>query len=184
MRRLILTISLFALVSAIAACGSTTKGGSAPASAASLVSSSPTPRAALSAQAVILKLKAEVPSISISVVYTATTDPNFELGRPGGYTSKAAFVDSRINPSTVSDSSLGSVALGGGVEVFPSNTEAMQRAHYIQSVTAGSPVLTEYDYVAGGVVLRLSSSYTPAQAQQFANSLSSVTGVKAVAVTS
>lgn len=183
MRSLTLMLSTIALVSTISACGSTNTGHTAASSAVPRTSSSPRPLAPLTARAVILGLKADTPSISVSVVYTAATDPNHELGRPGGYTSKAAFVDSRINPSSVSDSSTGSVALGGGVEVFPSNKEAMQRAHYIQTVTSGVPALTEYDYVAGGVVLRLSSSYTPAEAQLFATSLSSVVGVKATAVT-
>ncbi len=85
-----------------------------------------------------------------------------------------AFTDARITLEAVIDSTAGSVELGGGVEVFPSQQEAQTRADYIQSVTAGTPALTEYGYVKEGVLLRLSQQLTPTQAVAYETALQTV----------
>jgi outer membrane murein-binding lipoprotein Lpp len=136
------------------------------------------------AESLVTALKAAGVPLSGMVVYTAETDPNHKLGRPGGYLSKAAFADTRVARSEVRDTSAGSVELGGGVEVFPTSAGAQARARYIQGALQGAQMLgSEYDYVAGGVLLRLSGLLTPAQAEKSAASLSSVTGTLADLVT-
>jgi hypothetical protein len=70
----------------------------------------------LAAEQVVSRIAAEAKSAKLTVVYTAKTDPNGDLGRPGKYISKAVFTDSRVDERKVSDSSKGSVELGGGVE--------------------------------------------------------------------
>ena len=116
---------------------------------------------------VVKKLAAAGLSVALTVDYDETTDPNKQLGRPNGCIDKVAFTDSRIKPDDVLDSDEGSVELGGGVEVFASEKEAQTRADFIKSVTAGTPALTEYGYVKGGVLLRLSRQLTPSQAAEY-----------------
>jgi hypothetical protein len=80
---------------------------------------SPTSTPRLTAQQVVTALTQRVPTVIPSVVYTAETDPNHLLGRPTGYQSKATFADRRVNPGSATDSSQGSVELGGSVECSP-----------------------------------------------------------------
>lgn len=54
-----------------------------------------------------------------------------------------------------------------GIEVFADHDDAQARADYIQKVTKGMPALTEYDYVAGDAVVRVSHLLTPAEAAQY-----------------
>ena len=93
-------------------------------------------------------------------VYDATTDPNAMLGRPGGYTSKASWADSRVGdePGT-SD--------GGTVEVFPTDAEATNRSSYIASVTKGLPMLAEYRWQSGAALIRVTHMLTPEQAERY-----------------
>lgn len=84
-----------------------------------------------------------------SVVYTADTDPNNLLGRPGGYTSKASFIDERIDVSQVLGDRPGAVDVGGSVEVFEDAAAARQRADYVRQVTQVLPAFVEYDYMSG-----------------------------------
>jgi hypothetical protein len=118
------------------------------------------------AEVVAVLAAAGIP-VKLTVDYDETTDPNKQLGRPNGYLDKVAFVDSRIAVADVADDAAGSVELGGGVELFASQEEAQKRADYIKSVTAGMPALTEYGYVKGGVLLRLSRQLTPTQAKEY-----------------
>jgi len=100
------------------------------------------------------------------IVYNATTDPNHLLGRQNEYTSKDAWVDSAAvaagagNPS----SDPGAIEFGGGIEVFPSVTDAQARLAYLKAFQP--PIGDGYDYLAGPAILRLSNYLTPAQAAQ------------------
>lgn len=105
--------------------------------------------------------------VKLTVDYDESTDPNKQLGRPNGYQDKVAFVDARIDAAAVIDDDEGSVELGGSVEVFATEAEAQRRADYIKTVTAGTPALTEYGYVSGGILLRLSQQLTPKQAKEY-----------------
>lgn len=106
-------------------------------------------------------------------VLTASTDPNHLLGRPGGYVSKTLFADRRVRGESLAD---GTVA-GGSVEVYPAAAGALSRGKYLARVSAAIPVLgTEYDYVAGPVLLRLSGRLTPVQAKGYERALARITG--------
>jgi hypothetical protein len=112
-------------------------------------------------------IKAGTPS-RITVVFTAATDPNHRLGRPNQYTSKASFSDRRVPSSDTVGDTKGSVDFGGSVEVFPNASEAKARAAYIQSVLKADPMLgTEYDYLNGPVLLRVSQYLTPSEAHTY-----------------
>jgi hypothetical protein len=105
-------------------------------------------------------------------VWNASTDPNHLLGRPGEYTSKVAWGDPDIAPSDTVTGVTGDVENGGGVEVFPTASEARARAAYLYSTAEADPALgVEYDYLAGGVLLRVSGLLTPAQASVWGKAL-------------
>lgn len=81
--------------------------------------------------------------------YTAATDPNQELGRQFGYTSKTAWHEAD-----------GSV---DAIEVYPTTAGATERAAILGSVSSGL-IGDGYDYQQGPVILRLSKALTPLQA--------------------
>ena len=119
------------------------------------------------AAGVVAKLKAAGLPIGGVIIYTAATDVNHMLGRPGGYLSKAAFVDSRVDASQASTEA-GDVSRGGGVEVFDNAADAQARETYIQSLIKAMPMLgTEYTYVIGSALVRLSGILTPDQAATY-----------------
>lgn len=147
----------FILVAALglmlAACG----GGDAPAA-------SPT------ADDVVAALKSTGLPIGDTLAYTAETDPNDLLGRPGGYASKTAFHDTRIdNPTGEFD-----VDYGGDVEVFDEVEAAEARAEYIEGIVKALPIVTQYVYQQGPVVLRVSAALTPEQAAEYEAALSEI----------
>jgi hypothetical protein len=110
-------------------------------------------------------------------VLTAASDPNHLLGRPGEYTSKTEFADSR----KAGEAGPG-VAAGGSVEVYQDHAGAVRRARCIQSIVQAAPVLgAEYDYVAGAVLLRVSGQLTPAQARRYRAALTVITGAAVTA---
>lgn len=104
-------------------------------------------------------------------VYTATSDPNALLGRPGQYMAKLNFLDTRLSRQTP-----GSIEVedGGSVEVFGSPADAKARYDYVQAVTKGNPLITEYDELQGVVLLRLSHRLTPDQAIAYQRVLTAV----------
>lgn len=113
------------------------------------------------------QLAAKVSAAKLSGTVTADKDPAHLLGRPGQYTSKVTFTDSRIKTSDVEGTQPGDVDRGGAVEVFGSPADAQARVKYIQTVTKSLPMLAEYDYVHGTVVVRVSHYLTPTQAGQY-----------------
>lgn len=133
-----------------------------------------------SAQGVVEALAAQGLSITGVIAYTADTDPNKLLGRPGQYTSKAAFVDTRVDTrvdtSEKAGVDAGSVELGGGVETFADASQAQARMQYIQSVlqNSGGALGAEYDYLTVGVLLRVSGDLSPDQANGYQDALAAV----------
>ncbi|HEY6424310.1 MAG TPA: hypothetical protein VIY28_13885 [Pseudonocardiaceae bacterium] len=135
-----------------------------------------TRQAPMTAQQVVAHLAQRVSSATPSVVFTAETDKNKLLGRPGGYVSKASFTDSRISPTGegFTDTSPGAADAGGSVEVFADDQAAGARLKYIQAITANTPMFTEYDYVSGPVLVRVSRSLTPQQAAEYQSALAQI----------
>jgi hypothetical protein len=123
----------------------------------------------LTAQQVVAQLAQRVPTVKPGVVYTAATDPNHLLGRPGQYTSKATFTDSRITPGFLDGPN--SVGRGGSVEAFPDEQAAQNRSKYLQAVAASFPAAVEYDYTSGPVLVRVGKILTPAQASEYQKAL-------------
>ncbi|SFE34286.1 hypothetical protein [Streptomyces mirabilis] len=113
------------------------------------------------------KISATVTSAKLSGTVTAENDPNHLLGRPSQYTSKVTFSDSRISADDVSGTDKGDVDRGGAIESFASPSDAKARAEYIQAVTKSMPALSEYDYVQGTTLVRVSHYLTPKQAGEY-----------------
>jgi hypothetical protein len=124
------------------------------------------------ANQVVATLTAKIPTAKLGAVYTADSDPNHLLGRPNGYTSKATFTDRRVaaGPGITP----GSVDAGGAVEVFADADSAQRRQQYIQGLQKASPILgTEYDYISGATLVRVSGKLAPTQAGEYQAALSS-----------
>ncbi|MFJ5275088.1 hypothetical protein [Streptomyces sp. NPDC088358] len=122
---------------------------------------------ALDAGSAFTKLSGKVGTAKLTGTVTAENDPNKLLGRPSQYTSKITFSDSRISAEDVAGTDKGDVDRGGAIEAFGTPADATARAKYIQAVTKGMPALTEYDYVHGTVLVRVSHNLTPKQAAAY-----------------
>jgi hypothetical protein len=126
----------------------------------------------LTAAQVVQRLKAQGLPIGTVTVYNAATDENHLLGRPGEYTSKVNFRDTRIeNPADPTD-----VSAGGSVEVFKSTGDAKKRADYVRAITTGSALFGEYSYLRDRVFLRVSKDLTPQQAKRYESVLNQLRG--------
>lgn len=120
------------------------------------------------AQEVLDALKNSGVPIGENIAFTAETDPNELLGRPGQYLSKINFRDTRL---AVEHPDEFSVQDGGSIEVFPNSAGAAGRAQYLQTFSQSLSFLAEYDFQQGPVLLRLSHRLTPEQAQVYADIL-------------
>lgn len=159
-------LAVAALLLTIAGCGSspsTTSSAQPPSQAGAPAS------VALDASQVAAALKARGIPLTVVKVYNADDDPNHQLGRPGGYTSKVAFSDTHA------------MERGGSVEVFTNQDDAIKRGDYIQTLTRGAPILgLEYDYIAGPVILRVTGGLSPTVANTYAAALRQATGAPLV----
>lgn len=124
----------------------------------------------MTAEEIILQMKADGMPIDTYEVTTAENDSNGLLGRPNSYTSKINF-----NDITLGYDPTFSVSNGGSIEVFTSEADAQSRATYVSSFN-GTALGSEYDYVSGHVLLRLAGDYTPEQAAQWESELNAPAG--------
>ena len=168
-RRTTLPVLAAAVLLTVAGCSSSP----APAASAAPTSAAPTTTAAaatspLTAAAIIAKFKAAGLPVTSTYAFTAGTDPNHLLGRPNGYAAKISWTDSRIPASDTSGAQQGDVSLGGSLEQYATPAAAQARETYIQGILKADPMLgTEYDYVVGDVLVRVSQYLTPAEAQAY-----------------
>jgi len=125
----------------------------------------------LSAAQIVKRLRAQGLPIGKMEAYNASTDPNTLLGRPGQYTSKVNFIDTRVEQSGYTGEETIDTEQGGSVEVFGSEGDAKQRADYVRSITRGSAIFAEYSYLRGRVFLRVSKKLTPRQAKAYEQAL-------------
>lgn len=120
----------------------------------------------IDAAAVAGKLQAAGIPIKQLQILTAENDPNAMLGRPGGYSSKVLFRDGRHEGDQLADDST--------IEVFADEAGAAKRKAYVESVTEGTPFLTQYMYQQGPVLVRLDRTITPAEAAKYEQALKSI----------
>ena len=111
---------------------------------------------------VLAALKSEGLPIGTYRIYTAASDPNKLLGRPGQYVGKLNFHDKRLPKSSSYDT-----GSGGSIEVFRTRAEATRRLKYLAAVTQSIPLFAEYQYLEGLVLLRVAGDLTPSQAKRY-----------------
>ncbi|MFF4340114.1 hypothetical protein ACFY00_09260 [Kitasatospora sp. NPDC001540] len=174
MRRATIVATVIGVAVAVTGCSSsgsheapaTTPAAKVPSrAAADTAAPQPAPAAPRDAKLAVAALTTAAPTIKAVKTYTVDDDPNHLLGRPHQYISKTAFTDARIQAADVTGEDEDSVARGGSVEVFATEADAKARVDYIAGVIKNMPVFTEYDYVHGTEVLRVSKFLTPAQAE-------------------
>jgi hypothetical protein len=146
---IVLVSALVAFVVVIALVGWTISGASRPDDATEVVQA----------------LEDEGMPIGQSKSYTAENDPNELLGRPGQYTSKIIFKDTRLKPDPIASEF--DVQNGGSVEVFENEDDAIRRQDYLEGITQSFAPFNEYAYREGTVLLRLSHRLTPQQADEY-----------------
>jgi len=165
--------SVFTLI-ALTGCGSTAQPGHAqsksvitqvPTTAAVVPTKTPVPKS------LPLRIKLGVSSVIKYVSLTEATDGNNLLGRPNGYLAATVLYDRALaNKNGVKCDADGNpgVSCGATIEAWPSKDDATRRANYIQTIGKNMPIVgTEYDYVLGNVLLRVSGELTPSVAKKY-----------------
>src|SRR6266516_2947329 len=143
-------LAALALMVVLGGCSGGSRGAAlSPAPSASAAAHHPASAAVLAAD-----LRAEGLPVRRLIVYTAATDPNHEMGRQGGYTSKVAWVDRRAVKAGAGRpaSDAGGTEFGGGIEAFPTAASARARYEYLRGFQA--PFGDAYDYLSGTAILR------------------------------
>ncbi len=138
---------------------------------------SPQPDATVSANAVEVKrpsldsAKAVVDAFTLAKLpvvdvkeLSETTDNNHLLGRPGQYTSKLFFYDSR-HPKTEEGEGENTI------EVFSNPLDAKRRHDYIAEITGGVGILTQYQILRGAILVRLDKVILPSEAKAYESAL-------------
>lgn len=139
-------------------------------SAPATPTATPAQAAVKDAAALADALRAQIPEITGVTVYDETNDPNDLIGRPNQYTSAAALADPRAGGGDGIDQ-------GAVVEVFAAPADAQARSDYIQDTlkSLGPAFGTEWHYVNGASLLRVSGTLPPSVNEQYAAAWSVVT---------
>lgn len=125
----------------------------------------------LDLRAVLTELRAQIPTIQQTYIFTEQRDPNNNLGKPGYYIAGVAFHDTRLDPDAdVSDPSFGADA-GGEIEVYANDSDAAKR---VESLKAFQGSILDPGAVArvSNVVVRASNYYTKSQQDEIVRLLS------------
>jgi hypothetical protein len=154
--RFLVSLSISVLMALSLACSSSGGGSSGGGTL-------PTQGKTMTAEQVLGQLKQKGLPVGKSLTYTAANDPEKLLGRPGGYTSKVNFQDSRLEAQSTDMN----VQDGGSVEVFANENEAVRRWNDLENAALDGKIPTEYDYQEGPIVLRLSKRLQPDQAKAY-----------------
>ncbi|MGW8330568.1 hypothetical protein ACWGLE_22070 [Streptomyces sp. NPDC055897] len=161
-------VALAAATLLLAGCSSSTpKADGRPATANQGTGTATAEGGTVDATGAFKAIAASVKAAKLGSTVTAENDSNHLLGRPNQYTSKITFTDIRIKATDTQGLKADDVQRGGSIETFTNNDDATTRAKYIQAVTKNVPALTEYDYVHGPHLIRVSQLLTPAQAKEY-----------------
>jgi hypothetical protein len=118
---------------------------------------------------VVKALKKDDLPIGDQLVYTVENDSDKLMGRPGQYTSKVHFID-----TTQQEDTKVVMLNGGSVEMFDNNDDAKNRFNSVSKAAKSTPMLDEYDYVQGKILLRLSKNLPPDHAKKYEDALKKV----------
>lgn len=122
----------------------------------------------MTASEIVLALQDAGLPIDNIIEYTAETDPNESLGRPGSYTQKVNFADTRLDQYDSSDPQ------GGTVEVFENKEDATNRREYVEEISETMPVIGYYCYQVDNVLLRVQYNLTPTEAAEYEAALNQI----------
>jgi hypothetical protein len=173
-------VAVALLVGAVAVgCGGTDDSSASPKDAAAVeepttstttttTTTAPPEPTTLTAAEVVERLRDAGLPIGEVQVFDASTDPNERLGRPGQYTSKASFADTRIGTA------VDGVDGGGDVEAFDDPDALSERAEYLAGFADQQLIGGWYQYTAGNAILRVPFELTPDQAAQYDAALQSL----------
>lgn len=114
----------------------------------------------LTSEGIIDAFKAAGLAVGTVEIYDATTDPNTQLGRPGMYVAKMNWADTNLEQA---DGDL----TGGSIESFSKQEDMQNRIDYIQGIIKELPIMNEYQFTNGMMLLRLDSGLTPEQAEAY-----------------
>ncbi|MFE2094769.1 hypothetical protein [Streptomyces sp. NPDC059460] len=183
-RRTIAATVVLAAGLAVTGCSSSDAGSDKPAvvgNAPSTPAAKAEERKPLTAADLAKALAENIPTVSTTVAYTETTDPNKRMGRPHQYLSKVQFRDSRIPEAGAAKDADGDktdIAYGGTVEVFANDADAAAWAKSVDEMTQnlGGLLTPDYIYRSGRTVIRASSHLTPTQAKEYEAALGKIGG--------
>jgi hypothetical protein len=105
------------------------------------------------------------------VKYDESTDLNHLLGRPGAYTSKVNFEDTRLKQITLIEAP----PTGGTFEVFENEKDAQNRINYLHQIVGTSGPFFQYEYYFDNVYFRIEGVLTPQQALQYEQAFTDLT---------
>ena len=93
--------------------------------------------------------------ISDIQIFNEGNDPNESLGRPGKYTGKASWVDTRVDNCA------------GTVEVFRNLDSLKNRKEYLLEIYEKMPFLAQYILVYENALIRFDLELLPSQAKDY-----------------
>lgn len=111
------------------------------------------------------RIQNAIASVTKAVEVTEDNDPNNDIGRPGMYQAATVFYDSRAK---CAPGETVHVSCGAKIEVFETANDAQARMEYIQGITDSlGGLVTEYNYVDGATLLRVSGELKPSAAEEY-----------------
>lgn len=119
---------------------------------------------------IVEAFKAEGLPVDEVQVYDEETDPNDLLGRPESYSSKASFIDTRVEDEyglSIGDDGLVNADYGGTVEVFETEDLCVERETYLNNITSITGIGDMYMYRYENVLLRIGYKLTPSEAADY-----------------
>lgn len=159
------TLAALVLVFPLAACAGKTPPSPATSTSVSVPASAASPTAITSTESALESARAAAGESAKNVFQlTEDNDSNNLLGRPGGYSDAAV---AQLNGLTgTCDPSTPGVDCGLTVEVWKSQTAATARAKDIQTKLSTYGLGSEYDFVKGSTLLRISGEVKPSEASE------------------
>lgn len=113
----------------------------------------------IDAGVIVGALKHKGLSIKSSKEYTEETDPDEMLGKPNCYVSKAGFTDASVRDINGIPSNF--------VEVFETQQDAWNRYQMLLRAKSKEMIKSEYLYLEGVYLLRLTNVLKPAEAERY-----------------
>lgn len=109
------------------------------------------------------RIEAAVDSVTETTEITEDNDPNDLIGRPNGYEAAVVIYDDRTECDEIG------AECGATIEEFGSESDAEERSDYIQGIldAGGAMFGTEYHYLDGGLLLRVSGELKPSEAEEY-----------------